>query len=181
MSHPGKNFCIREELLSVLANSSQNFPARKIAILILPKSSSLRKVFKIDSSQNSQSGKNLQKWFFLKFPDWKNPTLPRSGFSLYLHSYSFFPKYPNWEILLKLSQLKSFPTSLQSLLHFIYMNVPWEFMTAKWPLKYLHIHVHQSKNIIWTLSSWFLNVHFLANHFAQHYLHDFIPYVTIET
>ena len=120
----GKKFRIREELLSVLANSSQNFPARKIAILILPKSSSLRKIFKIDSSQNSQSGKNLQKWFFLKFPDWKNPTLPRSGFSLYLHSYSFFPKYPNWEILLKLSQLKSFPTSLQSLLHFIYMNVP---------------------------------------------------------
>ena len=170
----GKSYC---QCLPILP---KNFPARKIAILILPKNSSLRKVFKIDSSQNSQSGKNLQKWFFLKFPDWKNPTLPRSGFSLYLHSYSFFPKYPNWEILLKLSQLKSFPTSLQSLLHFIYMNVPWEFMTAKWPLKYLHIHVHQSKNIIWTLSSWFLNVHFLANPFA-HYLHDFIWYVTIET
>ena len=107
MSHPGKIFCIREELLSVLANSSQNFPARKIAILILPKSSSLRKVFKIDSSQNSQSGKNLQKWFFLKFPDWKNPTLPHSGISLHLHSCSFFQgkniptgkffsNYPNW-------------------------------------------------------------------------------------
>ena len=84
----GKSYC---QCLPILPKISQ---PGKLQFQFSPRvHSSLRKVFKIDSSQNSQSGKNLQKWVFLKFPDWKNPTLPHSGISLHLHSCS---NYPNW-------------------------------------------------------------------------------------
>ena len=73
MSHPGKKFSAREELLSALA-PAVIFPKisqpGKFSEVILPKIPSLEEIVKINSSRNSQFRKNL-----LKFPDWEYPIL----------------------------------------------------------------------------------------------------------
>ena len=73
MSHPGKKFSARKELLSALA-STVIFPKiskpGKFSEVILPKIPSLEEIVKINSSRNSQFRKNL-----LKFPDWEYPIL----------------------------------------------------------------------------------------------------------